>query len=811
MDRKVTFLIGANIKNFQKGLNSAQKSMRSFGRDMERARKNLTQKLTVPIGLVGLAAGKAAIDFESAFAGVRKTVDATESQFAGLRKGILDMSKTLPTSANEIAGVAEAAGQLGISTDNILEFSRNMVMLGDTTNMTANEAATSLARLANIMQLPQDEFDRMGSTIVDLGNNFATTEAEITDMSTRLAAAGNIANMSASDIFGISAALSSVGVRAESGGTAAQKGILLINDAVATGNKSLQVFAETAGMSAEQFQTAWRDDSGQAFAAFINGLGKQGDMATTTLGKVGLSNERARTAFLSLANAGDLVNQAMQTGSTAWEENTALAEEANERYKTIGSRLLMLKNRIVTIGVTIGDALMPAIEKAIEFTEKMTIAFEQMSDKSIKQLILLAGALAATGPLMVAVTVAAKVIAGFAALVMTKFTLIAGGIGLVVVAGQNMVDNWEIFAASMRGVWMNMQRGALQMAKAVLSVQQWTDFSGAATANLALVEQSLEDLNEEYANNGRYIGLLRDDAVTMGESAGNALEKLKNIAQDLFGGVISGTALDDLLSAFDEAGEKAENTAKSVDKLSDSIKRINVTGIKVEGGNSGDFQAPGMTKAITNGFEEITRKAAASAEASLSSWTKFVQNAKEAGFDFTSFLSGQMASAITSFAESVGMAFSGAGNQWANGLEKMLLIVTDFATNLGSLLASIGAAMMFIPGLQGLAAKYMIGGAALIGVATGVSAGIEKRISNREQRANEQVSGIPGMATGGIIPSGFPNDTYPAFLSSGETVIPSPKALPQMGGGKQMITNILNLDGREIYRNQREIEQGMSR
>jgi hypothetical protein len=37
------------------------------------------------------------------------------------------------------------------------------------------------------------------------------------------------------------------------------------------------------------------------------------------------------------------------------------------------------------------------------------------------------------------------------------------------------------------------------------------------------------------------------------------------------------------------------------------------------------------------------------------------------------------------------------------------------------------------------------------------------------------------MATGGIIPPGYPNDTYPALLSSGETVIP-PRALATSGG-----------------------------
>jgi hypothetical protein len=35
--------------------------------------------------------------------------------------------------------------------------------------------------------------DRLGATIVDLGNNFATTEADIVNFASRIAGAGNIA------------------------------------------------------------------------------------------------------------------------------------------------------------------------------------------------------------------------------------------------------------------------------------------------------------------------------------------------------------------------------------------------------------------------------------------------------------------------------------------------------------------------------------------------------------------------------------------------------------------------------------------
>src|SRR5690606_38110131 len=200
---------------FKRMARSAQENERAW----TTAGTALTAFGAITVGALG-ASAKAALDWESAFAGVRKTVDDSEAGYAALSEELREMARVLPAAHGEIAGVAEAAGQLGISRENLTAFTRTMIDLGETTNLSAAEAATSLARFANVMGTTQDEFDNIGSAIVGLGNNFATTEREIVDMSMRLAGAGRQADMTEGDVLGLATALSSVGIESEAGGTA---------------------------------------------------------------------------------------------------------------------------------------------------------------------------------------------------------------------------------------------------------------------------------------------------------------------------------------------------------------------------------------------------------------------------------------------------------------------------------------------------------------------------------------------------------------------------------------------------------------
>ncbi|MGN0613037.1 MAG: phage tail tape measure protein [Porcipelethomonas sp.] len=311
-----------------------------------------------------VACSQAAIEYESALTGVYKTVDGTDEQLAQISDDIKSMALEIPSTTTEIAGVAESAGQLGIATDNITDFTEVMINLGEATNLSSDEAASSLAKFSNITGMAAGNYENLGSAVVALGNNFATTEADIVAMATRMASAGTLAGLTESDILGLAAAMSSVGIEAEAGGSAMSTLMTDIQVAVETGNDSLNDFASVAGMTAEQFSDLFENRAVDALNAFITGLNdveRNGQTATVILENMGITEVRLSNAVKSLASNSDGLSGAVRLASEAWEENTALAEEAGTRYGTLESRLAITKNAANNLEIAIGDALNPVV------------------------------------------------------------------------------------------------------------------------------------------------------------------------------------------------------------------------------------------------------------------------------------------------------------------------------------------------------------------------------------------------------------------------------------------------------------------
>lgn len=472
--------LNSNASDIPSNLNTVNGAMKSFGdktasigQSIEKVGGSMTKGITLPIaGAVG-AVTTAAVKWESAFTGVKKTNDEMVDSngkviysYDDLEKGLRDLAKELPTSHEEIAKVAEAAGQLGIKTDKVVGFTKTMIDMGESTNMSADTAATSLARFANITQMSQDKFSNLGSAIVDLGNNLATTESEITEMGLRLAGAGKQIGMTEGDIVGFAAALSSVGIEAEAGGSAFSRLMVQMQLATETGveafaplkqavaeqgvswesfvhavnwggkeltavskqmgiptselkkmykeaskaSGSLEDFANVTGRTSEEFAQLFKSNPSQALIEFIQGLKdseKHGISAIKVLDDMGITEVRLRDSLLRAANASDVFEGAVKRGNEAFNENTALAEEAGKRYGTTESQLKILRGQLNDVAITFGGPLVAALNSAISAAKPMIEALANMAeafasaDPKTQEFILKMVALAASaGPVL---------------------------------------------------------------------------------------------------------------------------------------------------------------------------------------------------------------------------------------------------------------------------------------------------------------------------------------------------------------------------------------------------------------------------
>lgn len=445
-------VLGGDWNPLDRAIRSASAALTRAGARMEAAGARLSTRLTLPLAAIGVAVTKATADWETAMVGVQKTVDATQDELDRLGDSFIRMSERIPVASGGLADIAAEAGQLGIATRNLEGFVQTIAALRVATNL-GEEAGSSLARLANIMGTSQTEFDRMGSTIVDLGNNLATTEAELTDMALRIAGAGRQIGLSEAQVLAFAGALSSVGIRAEAGGTAISRVMVEIATAVESGGNALNNFAAVAGMSAGDFRQSFETDAAGAIVAFIAGLGRleeQGGSTFRALEELGLADVRVRDVLLRTSGAADILSDALHRGETAWSENTALARESSLFFERLAARFTILRNKAGNIAAELGNALRPAIDRVLVIAHRLLNVvrglvdwFAQLSPQLRTQIAMWVGIAAALGPVLVALGTAVTLFGNVLAIVASVGTVLIGLVAIIVAVKNNWLGLGE--------------------------------------------------------------------------------------------------------------------------------------------------------------------------------------------------------------------------------------------------------------------------------------------------------------------------------------------------------------------------------
>lgn len=585
---KAIAYLDLDSKGFKAKLNEAKNDFMelpgkftAIGNKLVGVGTKLTAGLTAPLLAVGTAATKSAIEFESAFTGVQKTVDATESEYAALSKGITEMSERMPQSASAIAGVMEAAGQLGVrGVQNLLDFTETMIMLGDATNLTSEEAAMSIAKVMNIFGTANEDVGRFGATVVDLGNNYATTEADIVSMTNRLAAGARIAKLTEAETLALAAAMSSVGIEAEAGGTAMTQTFNAIETAVAHGGKDLEKFAKVAGMSASSFADMWENRPIKALQAFISGLGnleENGENSVLVLNELGLSGIRQSNMLKSLALASDMLAETVDTANSAWNENVALTNEANKRYQTFESQLQTFFNTLANVGREFGQIILPYLQKLLNWIKEGLQKFRELDDSTKNVIVRIVAFAAAIGPVL---TILGSLIKGIQT-IQTLLALLGPASGPVGIA----IAGLAALAAIIMSVVESSKLATKEAQKMRESIEKSVD--GFDEANKKY-EDTVAAIFATKTTVDEYIKTLEDLEKQYGAAAGQqleykvAVEKIKALLPELnveldaqTGLIVGGTqALRDQIVAWEDLAIQQAKQQLLQDKMSNYVDLI---------------------------------------------------------------------------------------------------------------------------------------------------------------------------------------------------------------------------------------------
>lgn len=640
----------------------------------EKVGKMLTQSVTVPLVAIGAYAGKTAVQFDTAMANVRKTTNLSNAEIEKLARSAQNLSTKQPVTAETLLNIEALGAQLGVAHGKLESFAEVVSGLDIATNMDFETAGKEMAQFANITQMSQDQFKNYGSTIVDLGNHLATTESDISSMALRLAGAGTAANFSQAEILGMSGAMSSLGIRAEAGGSAMTRIIQDISKNVAKGSDTVEEYARVAGMSADEFAAAWKSKPMEALEALVEGLKRTSDSGedmNVTLEKLGINNIRNSDTMRRLANAGDLLRNSVDRANTAWEQNTALQNEVDQRNESLASRLQVLKNKVDSIAISIGRPLVNAVISALEACDPLihgvgdlADAFSKMDAGQQQFVLAMVGIAAAAGP------------------VLTVFGKLEQGVGSFVTAlgkGSQDFAVWKDALNTTDGAQMRAYASADTLASKI-------GIAGNKAAEAAGGAENYVAAWQGYYQTSQHVIELEGKYATAVSKSKAAVKKSKTAADDYANAVkLAAAADDDGKVAVTEYAAKMKTKADAAKKAAQaSIDNRNALLKEIQTTERANNVYGSMVDKFTGSSKETSKVAAEIAKAHSKTSASVLETAQA--------LEKQAGAAKTS---------AGVMKTLGNGIKGL---ATGLAGMAGNFIAAVGPQLAFVASITAISA-----------------------------------------------------------------------------------------------------------
>jgi TP901 family phage tail tape measure protein len=326
-------------------------------------------------GAAVAALGKAtmaAANFEQAMVEVEKvTSQATAEK---LSQSIRDMATEIPLAQEKLAGLAADAGRFGIEgPKNIEKFTRSVAKMSTATNLSAQEAGESLAKLAELTNTPISEVENLGSAINSLSNNFATSSQEIVDSMKRSAGALSQMGMSQTEIAGMSAALNEVSESSERAGTRMRR---LAQEMMSP--KKVGELSSALGMSTAEFKKMREEAPTELMLEMAESMkegGKEADALRNAL------STTSRQALAAMGQNLEGTREALEKSNKSYEEGTSLQKEFEASTSTFNKQLKLLQNQLRNIAISMGNKILPVLGKGLKRLRPLVSKFADFNKR----------------------------------------------------------------------------------------------------------------------------------------------------------------------------------------------------------------------------------------------------------------------------------------------------------------------------------------------------------------------------------------------------------------------------------------------
>jgi len=315
-------------------------------------------------------------DFEQGLIAVGKTTGLVKERLANFGAEIVSLSLRIPVATDSLLGIAEAAGQLGISSaSDLIKFTETISRLGSAASSLSGDLGDTALQLARILSLSGEkasDIDKLTNVIVHLGNEFATTEAEIVGLATRIAQSTVQFDLASKEIVALSAASKALGLQTEATGSAFGRAFNKIQEAIITGNKvALAELERLTQLDSQVFAQKFEEDKFRAFALVLRGLSREGDSVSLSLKNLDLVNIRDTKTIKTLSKRYSLFVDVLDETDRAAEENNATLKESETAFESLNKQAVQLGNSLRAVGLEIGETVLPALKSFIIGTDRL--------------------------------------------------------------------------------------------------------------------------------------------------------------------------------------------------------------------------------------------------------------------------------------------------------------------------------------------------------------------------------------------------------------------------------------------------------